>query len=233
MRIEDFHQTLDEFEGMLQKIASDVAGRVAVEGSSLPEFWGEIEKSVQSLQNVALRLGDFMLTLKPERASTIKKQMSNLLQDIRDFVDSVKSAISSEDAKLDLEDLRSAIAGASEFLELAKEIKEHPSECISAILQLREVYDSKEFLSAIAIPEVAHARLMDLRKSIERLEVSLKAHERAIGDLRFSLNQAIGEISKFRPASPDEVPKFIPMSGEQKDKSQNFEHSLVRDNEES
>jgi len=92
------------------------------------------------------------------------------------------------------------VEGAN-FLELAKEIRDNPSESIATILRLKEVYDAKEYLSAISIPEATYVRFEGLKKEIKNLRLSIASIERALEDLKHSLEGVAAEISKFRPIS--------------------------------
>jgi hypothetical protein len=69
--------------------------------------------------------------------------------------------------------LRRAIKEGSNFLDSAKEIKKNPSENILTVLRLKEVYDTKEYLSAVPVPEAAQVQFVGLRRNIENLKISI------------------------------------------------------------
>ncbi len=206
MLIEDFRLSLSQFEELLQKITTSITGGIVLEKQAPAEIWKKLETDVTAFQNLAAQLSELMLILKPERAPTIKMQTQRLMQPLQSCGEILfrKSGDIIADSKLALEELRRAVVEATDFLKLAKEIEEAPSETILSILRLKEVYDSKEFLSAIAIPEATHLRLRELRKVIERLGLSVSNLEKVLGELRISLNQVVNEISKFKPAPTEE-----------------------------
>ena len=153
------------------------------------------------------RLKDYMLLLKPEKAATIKKRVQALLKPLSVFEDILlrKAEGSPEDSRLALDELRRASVEGSSFLELAKEIRDNPSESMSTILRLKEVYDAKEYLSAISIPEATYLRFEGLKKEIKNLRLSVASIERALEDLKHSLDAVSAEISKFRPLSEEKT----------------------------
>ena len=142
-----------------------------------------------------------MLLLKPERAATIKRRAEATLKPLKAFEDILlgKAKEIPADSKCALEELRKATAEASELLELAKEIRDEPSEGISMLLRLKEVYDAKNYLSSVSIPEVMYIRLESLKKEIGSLKTSIAHIEQALSELKRNLETILDEISKFRP----------------------------------
>jgi len=201
--IEDYNLKISQFEELLQRITSDITSNVVLEKLAPSEIWERSQRNVTLLRDLAKQLRDFMLLLKPERAPTIKRRVEALLKPLSIFEDILlrKSEGSPDDSRLALDELRRAAVEGANFLELVKEIRDNPSESIATILRLKEVYDAKEYLSAISIPEATYVRFEGLKKEIKNLRLSIASIERALEDLKHSLEGVAAEISKFRPIS--------------------------------
>jgi len=197
--IEDFTLKLGQFEEMLQKITANITSGIVSERLAPSEVWKESEEDVTTLRTLAEQIKKSMLVLKPEKAATIEKRSAALLQPLSKFKETLfkkgELALNSKEA---LEELRGTVIEGSSFLDLAKEIKNNPSEGIATILKLKEVYDSKEYLSAIPVPEVTYVRLASLKNDIEKLKLTVSGLEHSLSELRTNLDSVVEEISKFR-----------------------------------
>jgi hypothetical protein len=207
--IDDFSQSVSRFEELLQKISSSMTTGVVFEKLPPTELWERSETDVTSAESLAEQLKGLMLTLKPEKVPTIKEQTEALLQPLNSFREILHRG--SEDplagSRLALEELRKAVVEGSKFLDLAKEVRKKPSESISEVLKLKEVYDAKEYLSAIPVPEATYVRFEGLRKNIKRLELSISNLEQSLGELRDDLDSVVEETMKFRHLSIEESEK--------------------------
>jgi len=199
--IQDYEVKISQFEDLLQRITTDTASSVVLEKMTPSEVWRQSQRNVTLLRDLAMQLKEFMLLLKPERAPTIKKGIEALLKPLSIFEDILlrKSEGSPDDSRLALDEFRKAVIEGSNFLELAKEIRDNPSEGISTILRLKEVYDAKEYLSAVSVPEATFVRFEGLKKEIKNLRLSIVNIERALKDLKHGLDAVSAELSKFRP----------------------------------
>jgi len=197
--IEDFTLKLSQFEEMLQKITSNITSGIISERLAPSEIWKESEEDVTTLRTLAEQIKKTMLVLKPEKAVTIEKRSAALLQPLSKFKETLfKKGEQGVNSKQALEELRGSVIEGSSFLDLAKEIKNSPSEGITTILKLKEVYDSKEYLSAIPVPEVTYVRLASLKNDIEKLKLAMSGLEHSLSELRTNLNSVVEEISKYR-----------------------------------
>jgi hypothetical protein len=205
--IQDFDLRISQFEDLLQRITTDTASSVVLEKMRPSEVWSRSQKDVTMLRDLARQLKDHMLLLRPERAPTIKRRFKALLKPLRTFEDILvrKPEGSPDDSRNALEELRKATIEGSNFLELAKQIRDSPSESMSLLLRLKEVYDAKEYLSAISVPEATYVRFEGLKKEIKGLRLSIVGLERALKDLKDSMDAVSAEISKFRPVSEGET----------------------------
>ncbi len=206
MLIDDYNQGVSQFEELLQKITSNMTTGVVFERLPPSELWRRSEEDVTSLQSLAERLRDFMFMLKPEKVPTIRRRAEALLKPLNSFREMLfrGSQDSLSDSRLALEELRKAVVEGSNFLDLAKEVKKNPSESITEVLKLKDVYDAKEYLSAIPVPEATYVRFEGLRQNIGRLKLSVSQLEQTLGKLRHDLDSVVEETAKFRPLSIEE-----------------------------
>jgi len=190
---------LSKFEELLQEISASTTSGVISERMSPSDIWKKSEADVTTLRNLAEQIKKSMLILKPEKASTIEKLSATMLQSLSKFKEFLfQKGEQALNSKLALDELRRAMIEGSSLLDLAKEIKNNPSEGIVAILKLKEVYDSKEYLSAIPVPEVTYVRFASLKNDIESLKLAVTNLERQLSELRTNLDSVVEEISKFR-----------------------------------
>lgn len=203
MLIADYGQNVSRFEELLQKITSSMTTGVVFERLPPSELWRRSEADVTSLQSLAERLRDLMLMLKPEKVPTVRERTEALLKPLSSFREMLfrGSEDPLSDSRLALEELRKAIVEGSDLLDLAKEVRRKPSESITEVLKLKEVYDAKEYLSAIPVPEATYIRFEDLRHNIEKLKLSVSKLEQSLGELRHDLDGVVEETAKFRPLS--------------------------------
>ena len=215
MIVEDFRRDIEEFENLLQKIATGITSGVIFERLPPAEIWDRSESSVTTLQNLAERVREAMLLLKPEKTSLIETRFKAVL----DPLDAFKEALFQEtedpvgDARLGLEQLRRSVMEGSDLLKLAKDIEGNPSEVITEVLKLREVYGAKEYLSAIPVPELVHTRFSALNRHIHNLRSYMSSLEKGLEEVKPHLNMVEEEIKKFHP-SPTEARAESKQEGE-------------------
>jgi len=223
--IQDYEIKISQFEDLLQRITADTTSSVVFEKMTPSEVWEQSQRDVTSLRDLAKELKEFMLILKPDRAPTIKRRIEALLKPLSNFEEILlrKSEGSPDDSRIALDELRKAVMEGSNFLELAKEIRDNPAESIATLLKLKEVYDAKEYLSAISIPEATYVRFEGLKKEIKNLRLSIVNIERALEELKNGLDAVASEISKFRPVSGEKTEEKQESSGPLAEKNEDAE----------
>jgi len=205
--MEDYDKRIAEFEELLQRLATEITSGVLFERLSPSELWERAERSVMALRSLSEKLVETMLILKPERTPTIERQFRAILQPLNSFREILfkKTEDPLASSKQALEHLRKALMEGSDLLQLAKSIRKEPSKSIMEILKLREVYQAKEYLSTLPVPETLYLRFVNLRRQMENLTFHMANLEKALEDVRASLDIVQNEISKFRPASAGEA----------------------------
>jgi len=201
MTVEVYSRDVDEFDNLLRRIGNEITGGAIPEGLIPAELWKRSESMVASLQNLANRIMKIMLLLKPEKAPIIEKQHEAISGPLNAFKEALfrKTEDPTGSVRLALGHLRKSVAEGSEFLRLAKDVESHPSEVISEILKLKEVYAAKDYLSALPVPETVHARFLGLKKRLENLRSHIFNLEKGLEDIKTQMDAVEEEIEKFRP----------------------------------
>lgn len=202
MVLEEYSRRIGELEGVLQKVATDIPSGAIFERLSPEELWSKAEAPITLLMSLAERFREAMLLLKPEGTPLIERRYHALIQPLNAF----KAILFQEttdplaNSRLALEQLRKAMVEGSEFVILAKEIRDHPSPVIKDILHLREVYQAKQYIGTVQAPEALQMRITRFAKHVEALSASLNSLEGALDAVREHLNIIREESLKFRSA---------------------------------
>ena len=209
MSLEDYSRHINEFEGLLQKIATDITSGVIFERLPPTELWSKVEPLVTSFRNLAERITESMLILKPEKAATIERYFNATVAPLESFKNVLfqKSDDPLANSRIALEHLRKAMVKGSDLLQLAKSIKASPSEIIMKIIKFKEIYKTKDYISSIPVPEATYIRFVSLKKQIENLRFYMSGLERALEDLRVHLDAVQKEIARFRPSVTEATPE--------------------------
>lgn len=218
---EDYGERIEEFERLLQKVATNMASGVLFERLPPMDLWEKTEDHVSRLGDLAKGCRETMLILKPEKAHIVEQRFKAVAQPLGVFKDILfqKTNDPLANSTLALEQLRRAIAGGSDFLILAKEIQQNPSPTISEILMLKRVVETIEPASAVETPETPRLRPARLIWRVEALRASLTSLERALGEAKESLNKLREEILKYGYASvKTSTEKTESEAGENKEK---------------
>jgi len=113
MICEDYNERIEEFERVLQKIATDMAGGVVFERLLPMDLWKKTEADVTRLRDLAKDCREAMLILKPERAQVVEQRFKAVAQPLSVFKDILfqKTADPLANSRLALEQLSRSIEG--------------------------------------------------------------------------------------------------------------------------
>jgi len=198
--IKDLESKINYLEDLLGKVSSEILANVFYERISLEELWSRSEADIVAIRKAAEEIRDMMLTLKPERASSIRRAFKEFMQPVNSFIELFKKLPEQYygNSKQAIDHLRGAIAESQGFINLAKEIAKNPSDGIFEILKLKEVYEAKEYISRVSIPEAVYARLEHLKRNMEALKPRISSLEQAAQELVRQMDKLQEEISKFQ-----------------------------------
>jgi len=183
---EDFNRLEKEFEKTLQQLATNITTGVLFERLPPMDLWKHAETDVTRLKELAESCKELMLVLKPGEAATIEQRFSVFFQGLTNFREILfqNSSEPLTNSRLAFEQLRSAVVDGSEFLLLAKEVRDNPSPLISEVLRSREILESGGRMVTIEASESIRPMLERLSRDIENLRSALTALERAVSEVR-------------------------------------------------
>lgn len=198
--IRDLESKIVYLEDLLQRVASEILANVLYEKTSPSNLWANSAEIINAIRKVSEEIKEGMLILKPDRAPSIKRAFRAFVQPINMFEETLKKPTESpySSSKRALEQLRKAVTGSQEFIEMAKEVAKNPSRYILEILKLKEVYEAKEYISKVSVPDAVFARLEFLNKNMEILKHRISNLEQAVQELLRQIDRVQEEISKFQ-----------------------------------
>lgn len=203
----DYGEQISRFETALGQVSSAIPRDALFERVKPEDLWSKAETPVTMLEDMAENFKESLLVLKPERAPEIERLFAAVNQPLTAFKETLFQEATDPVANTRnaLEHLRKAMVSGYDFLILAKEINEHPSPAIQEILKLKEVYEAKEYIATVQVPETIHTRLTGLNQRVEALSSSLSNLEKVLDTVKENLNSLREEAVKFRSA-PTEAP---------------------------
>lgn len=193
--IKDLEMKIAHLEDLIQAISSEILANIASERLPPAELWALSEADVNAITDLAEEISNTLLFLKPEKAPSIKRRLRTFIQPLNSFKETLQESRSAiEASRQALEHLRKSVTESQEFINIAKEIAKKPSEGILEILKLREVYEAKEYISKVSVPEAVYMKIEHLKKSMEALKFRISNLEEAIKDL-------LEQMEKFQEAT--------------------------------
>jgi len=214
---EDFDEKIAEFEGILQKVASDIASGVLFEKLPPAELLGKTEHQVNRLMDLATDSEELMLILKPEKAFTIKSKCKNLTQTLKNFKDILlqNTADPIANSRLAFEQLRKALTDGSDFLFLMRDVRDNPSPLIDAILTFKKVSETKGSVISIQAKEDIQPLIKYILSRIDDFRAALIGLENRVGEMKQIMRELQEESLKI-------------LSGESSAQSQETENKAER-----
>ena len=207
---EEFEQRINEFEGILQKVASDIAGGILVERLPPSELLTKTEGYVTRLGNLASASEELMLILKPERAYTIRSACKKLTQTLATFRDILLQNTSDPvaNSRLAFEQLRKAVTDGSDFLFLMREVRENPSPLIDSILSYQKASQAKSSVISIQAKEDIQPLVKYILGRVDDFRAVLIALEKKLDEMKQIMRELQAESLKIlsgESASPSKT----------------------------
>jgi hypothetical protein len=183
---EEFGEKIGEFEGILQKVAGDIANGVLSEKLSPSDLLKKTEQYVNHVSELATSSEEFMLILKPEKAYTVKSMCKNLTQTLTTFKDILlqNSPDPLANSRLAFEQLRKAITDGSDLLSLMKEIRDNPSPLINAVLTFKKASETKSSVISIQAKEDVQPLVKYVLTRIDDLRTVLIGLEKKVDEMK-------------------------------------------------
>jgi hypothetical protein len=183
---EEFNEKIGEFEGILQKIASDIASGAISERLMPNELFGKIENSINRLKDLAASSGELMVVLKPERAYTINSTCKRLTQALTTVVEILLQNTPEPlaNSRLAFEQLRKALSDGSDFLFLMREVRDNPSQLIDAVLNFKRASEAKTSVISIQTKEDVQPLIKYVLTRIDNLRAVLIGLEKNVDEMR-------------------------------------------------
>lgn len=195
----ELEEKIREFEGVLQKVASDIAGGVISEKLPPSELLTKTEHNINRLKDLATSIEEFMLILKPENAPTIKSTCENLTQTLTTFKDILLQNTPDPPAnsRLALEQLRKALTDGSDFLFLMREVRDNPSPLIDAIISFKKASETKGSVISIQAKEDVQPLIKYVLSRLDDFRAALIALEKKVDEMKQIMRELQEESLKI------------------------------------
>lgn len=206
---EEFEEKIKEFEGILQRFASDIAGGVVFEKLPPSELLAKTEQNVNRLKDLATASEELMLVLKPERAPTIKSMCKNLTQTLTNFKDILLQNTPDPlaNSRLAFAQLRKALSDGSDLLFLMREIRDNPSPLIDAILTFKKASETKGSVISIQAREDVQPLIKYVLTRLDDFRAVLIALEKKVDEMKQIMRELQEESLKVLSGGSSEQPK--------------------------
>jgi hypothetical protein len=196
---EEFDGKIGEFEGILQKIASDIASGVLSEKLPPSELLRKTENYTNRLKDLVKNSEELMLILKPERTYTIKATSKNLTQALTTYKDILLQNTPDPlaNSRLAFEQLRKALTDGSDFLFLMREVRDNPSPLIDAIINFKKASETKSSVISIQAREDVEPLIKYVLTRIDDFRAALIGLEKKVDEMRQILRELQEESLKI------------------------------------
>ncbi|RJS80951.1 hypothetical protein DRO47_03480 [Candidatus Bathyarchaeota archaeon] len=203
MRIHDeLNNQIESFEKLAQKVTLEIIDNTVFQKASLSEVRGKAEASINELKDLAYRMKENMLTLKPEKHLTIEKVYRSVVEPLDDFGETISKETGEASIPREaLEKLRRAVINGSELILLAKNIVADPSRSLTEIMRLKEIAEAKEYISMVSAPEALLTRIRSVLEEVEDLESAISILQSRLEGIRIKVDRIKDALKKIRSPS--------------------------------
>jgi len=215
---EEFEEKIREFEGILQRVASDIASGVLFEKLTPSELLGRTEPYVNRLRDLVTSSEELMLVLKPEKAYTIKSMCKNLTQTLTTFKDILLQNTPDPlaNSRLAFEQLRKALSDGSDFLFLMREVRDNPSPLMNAILAFKRASETKGSVISIQAKEDVQPLIKYVLSRIDDFRAVLIGLEKKVDEMKQIMRELQEESLKILSGKTSAQSKTIENRTEKK-----------------
>lgn len=194
-----FNENIKEFEALLQRLAGEIASGTIYEKLTPQELLNKTEAYITRLNNLTGKSEELMLTLKPEKAPTIKSTCKRLTQTLNNFKEILlqNTADPLANSRLAFEQLRKALTDGSDMLFLMREIRDNPSPLIDAILNFKRASEAKAAVISIQAKEDMEPLVKYVLSRIDSFRSVLIDLEGKVGEMKQIMRELQEESLKI------------------------------------
>ncbi|RLI23155.1 hypothetical protein DRO58_09465 [Candidatus Bathyarchaeota archaeon] len=203
---DELNSQIESFEKLAQRITLEIIENAVLQKASLSEVKSRAKASVNELKDLAYRMKENMLILKPEKHLTIVRVYRSVVEPLDEFRETIskKMGEASSISREALEKLRRAVINGSELILLAKNIVAEPSRSLVEIMRLKEIAEAKEYISTVSAPEALLTRIRSVLDEVENLESSISNLQSKLEGIRIKVDRIKDKLKKIR--GPSETP---------------------------
>lgn len=207
----DFSDEIGEFEEVLQKIASDIAGGVLFEKLPPSEMLSKTERYVTRLKDLVTSAEETMLTLKPEKTYTIKRVCQSFIQTLTNFKEILlqNSPDPLANSRLAFEQLRKTVTDGSDLLFLMRDVRDNPSPLINAVINFKKASETRGQVINIRVSEDLQPLLKHILSRIDEFRLALISLEKKIGEMKKIMRELQEESLKTLSSKPSKQLKML------------------------
>jgi hypothetical protein len=183
---EELNSEINDFEEILQKLASAIASGNLSEKLPPQDLLQRTEHSVSRLTTLLIATEESMLLLKPEKAHTIKVKAENLIQTLTTFKNILVQNTSDPlaNSSLAFEQLRKAVTDGSDYLLLMRETRDNPSPLINAVLSFKKASETKGSVVNLQPPGDIQPPIKYVLSRIDDLKTGMIELEKKISEMK-------------------------------------------------
>lgn len=216
----NLNEKINEFEEVLQKIASDIASGALYEKLPPSELLSKTEEYINRLKDSTVASEEFMLILKPEKAHIIKSTCKNFTQTLTTFKDILLQNTQDPlaNSRLAFEQLRKALTDGSDLLFLMRDVRDNPSPLIKAILAFKKASETRGSIVSIQASEEVQPLIKYVLSHIDELRATFMGLEKKVSEMKQIMREL--QEGSLKILSNKTVPQL------QKDKNKESQLSL-------
>ena len=183
MIYQDYILPIEKYEEALQKVEDDILSRAFSKSLPPTELLGKTKDLIALIKDLTRNFRETMLIIKPEKTPIITQLFNDIIKPLNTYEEFLLQKTNDNSSQA-LKQLGKAMLQSTNFLKLAKQIRDEPSPSIQKILKLREVYEAKEYLASVQMPKAFQAKLNHLNENIEMFSTSLTNLEKALNVMK-------------------------------------------------
>ncbi len=198
--MEEFKAKLDSLEDVVKDIAVDITTGVIVERLPPEKVWEKAGDRVLKITSLTKELKEALLTIKPERAPTVEKYATMIVEGLEKFRETLfRPGEPLERSREGIEQLRRSLVNVSDFMSICREALSNPSPVIREIMSLKE-------RAVVKTPTSYAERLSSLLDTVSVIQSILRETLSALTRIDGELSSVKGEVERLLAGSKEGSP---------------------------